>query len=249
MNGSSVQPDILPLLSAGKHRTPRAGACFMEFASFLAGERWSDHPACTHAGLAHLARMVNDCSSDRARSKLATLIPTVIGLTTDDKRLDVILALRAASAALPVVAEERQHSLAVGALVASAGLDLMGGAGPVDIRGSLNAAFAAAPEAERWARAFIATNLRKQPTEISVRHSHSIIASSIDGIGRACISNPDDQLRMLLTAAIDDCVEFISATEPAAIPVKAPVAGPTAAQAAAMAASLKQSPIRTYAKL
>ena len=33
---------------AGRHRNPRKGACFMEMASFLAGERWSDHPQCTH---------------------------------------------------------------------------------------------------------------------------------------------------------------------------------------------------------
>ncbi|MEJ7744096.1 MAG: hypothetical protein WKF73_17085 [Nocardioidaceae bacterium] len=41
-------PDVVPVLSRGKHRNPRKGACFMEFASFLAGERWSDHPRCTH---------------------------------------------------------------------------------------------------------------------------------------------------------------------------------------------------------
>ena len=40
-------PDVMPHLSAGRHRNPRRGACFMEFASYLAGERWSDHPACT----------------------------------------------------------------------------------------------------------------------------------------------------------------------------------------------------------
>jgi hypothetical protein len=39
--------DFLPLLSRGKHRRPGKGACFMEFASHLAGERWSEHPACT----------------------------------------------------------------------------------------------------------------------------------------------------------------------------------------------------------
>ena len=45
-------PDLLPVLSRGKHRNPRKGACFMELASYLAGERWSDHPACTHPLLA-----------------------------------------------------------------------------------------------------------------------------------------------------------------------------------------------------
>ena len=45
-------PELVPVLSRGKHRNPRRGACFMELASYLAGERWSDHPACTHPLLA-----------------------------------------------------------------------------------------------------------------------------------------------------------------------------------------------------
>src|SRR6266545_4298303 len=49
MSYQDVQPpDLFPILSPGKHRSPRTGACFMELASLLAGERWSDHPACTH---------------------------------------------------------------------------------------------------------------------------------------------------------------------------------------------------------
>src|SRR5918995_5429971 len=113
-----AHPDVMPILSPGRHHSPRRGACFMEFASYLAGERWSDHPACTHATLAHLARMVNDRTSDAGRARLTPLIPTVIGLTSDDPLLDVLLALRAASAALPIAAEERQRSQAVGLRVA-----------------------------------------------------------------------------------------------------------------------------------
>ena len=41
-------PDLVPNLSRGKHRSSRRGACFMEMASYLAGERWTDHPRCTH---------------------------------------------------------------------------------------------------------------------------------------------------------------------------------------------------------
>jgi hypothetical protein len=60
MSYHDVQPpDVLPILSPGKHRNPRKGACFMEFASLLAGERWSDHPACAHPLLAVVARHVN----------------------------------------------------------------------------------------------------------------------------------------------------------------------------------------------
>src|SRR3989337_2921875 len=60
-------PGILPVLSKGKHRNARKGACFMEFASYLAGERWSDHPSCTHPLLSELARLVNDHTSDEQR--------------------------------------------------------------------------------------------------------------------------------------------------------------------------------------
>src|SRR5262249_23591033 len=56
-------PGFVPVLSRGKHRSPRKGACFMEFASYLAGERWSDHPPCTHPLLAALARHVTDCTT------------------------------------------------------------------------------------------------------------------------------------------------------------------------------------------
>ena len=86
-------PALVPILSRGKHRSPRKGACFMEFASLLAGERWSDHPACTHPLLAAVARHVNDYTSDAGRARLAELIPSVIGLTGEDLHIDARIAL------------------------------------------------------------------------------------------------------------------------------------------------------------
>ncbi|MGO4692433.1 hypothetical protein [Glaciibacter sp. 2TAF33] len=180
----------------------------MEFASYLAGEAWSDHPACTHAGLAHLARMVNDCTSDEARGRLAPLIPSVIGLTSDDPRLDVILALRATAAALPIAAEDRQRSLAVGALVCLNALERMGGSAGIDVDAQMRAAFDAAPAAARWARTFISAHLRREPAVIPPRHSHSIIAAAVDGIASACVNDQDNRLYLLLSAAIDDCIAF-----------------------------------------
>ena len=70
MRGWMPRPDRMPILSPGRHRSPRRGACFMEFASYLAGERWSDHPECTHRTLALLARMVNDRTSEAGRARL-----------------------------------------------------------------------------------------------------------------------------------------------------------------------------------
>ena len=74
MRRDPTLPDLVPVLSAGKHRNPRKGACFMEMASFLAGERWSDHPSCTHPLLASLARLVNDWLKDEDRSPLVLLV-------------------------------------------------------------------------------------------------------------------------------------------------------------------------------
>ena len=67
--------DILPMLGRGKHRNPKKGACFMELASFLAGEKWSDHPACTHPLIAMLARAVNDLTADHSRPQARTAHP------------------------------------------------------------------------------------------------------------------------------------------------------------------------------
>jgi hypothetical protein len=68
-------PDQLPLLGAGAHLSPSQGACLMEYVSVLAGEVFSDHPRCTDPVLAHLARLVNDTTSDVGRPRLARFAP------------------------------------------------------------------------------------------------------------------------------------------------------------------------------
>ena len=105
---------MVPVLSRGKHRSPRKGACFMEFASFLAGEPWSDHPGCTHPLLAALAREVNDSIGDGARREIAPLVPQVIGLNSSDPTVDALLAREVALAALPIASMRRQRVAAVG---------------------------------------------------------------------------------------------------------------------------------------
>jgi hypothetical protein len=72
-------PAGLPNLSRGKHRAPTQGACLMEYVSVLAGLPFSDHPRCTHADLAILARRINDLMSDRARPELVLRAPLLIG--------------------------------------------------------------------------------------------------------------------------------------------------------------------------
>ena len=102
----------------------------MEMASYLAGERWSDHPRCTHPLLASVARLVNDVTSDRDRRRLVELIPSVIGLTTNDPRADVGIALRCATTALPIASAERQNVLAVSVLAAERTLATLEGRPP-----------------------------------------------------------------------------------------------------------------------
>src|SRR5215204_5713211 len=117
MFGRSVRvPDLVPQLARGKHRNPRKGACFMEMASYLAGEPWSDRPRCTHPLLASLARLVNDHTTDDGRGRLVELVPSVVGLTSEDPRVDVHLMVLSATTALPVVSGERQRALAVAVL-------------------------------------------------------------------------------------------------------------------------------------
>jgi hypothetical protein len=112
---SLTLPDGMPVLSRGRHRSPRRGACFMEFASVLAGERWSDHPSCTHPLLGQLARQVNDCTSDAGRQQLLPLIPSVVG-RLGDERTSLTVAVAVAASTILDVPEQTQRVLAGGLL-------------------------------------------------------------------------------------------------------------------------------------
>ena len=147
-------PDMLPVLSPGKHRNPRKGACFMELASYLAGERWSDHPACTHSLLASVARLVNDHTSDEGRPLLAELIPSVIGLTGDDLHIDALITLRCATIALPVAAADRQRVLAVSVLVCESVLARLDGRRGDNLSPDSERVLGAVPDAAQWADRF-----------------------------------------------------------------------------------------------
>jgi hypothetical protein len=127
----------------------------MEFASLLAGERWGDHPACTHPLLAAVARDVNDYTSDAGRSRLAGLIPSVIGLTGDDLHIDARIALRSATMALPVVAAERQRVMAVSVLACERVLGELDGRQVGALEGPSRSALAQVPHAAQWAYRFI----------------------------------------------------------------------------------------------
>lgn len=212
-------PDYLPLLSRGKHRNPRKGACFMELASYLAGERWSDHPACTHPLLAVVAREVNDHTADDARPRLAVLIPSVIGLTSDDPHVDVQIALRCATTALPVVSAERQRVLAVGLLACERMLDDLDGRPPGTLGPASRAALEHVPHAARWARRF--SGHGRVSLKGTQRHAApSIVHTAVAGIAAACVPDPAGRLRDLLVDAIEVCAQFAPRDHASAVPVR-----------------------------
>lgn len=209
-------PEFMPVLSRGKHRTPRSGGCFMEFASYLAGETWSDHPVCTHPQLASLARMTNDCTSDAARSELAVLIPSVIGLRgtpEEEQRLSLLVAIRAAAVALPVANMERQRALAVGILTCEHVLYQNDGRCSDATNELIREAFDKAPDTEKWARRFVVEAGSFAHTKFTARTADSIVRTAVQGIAEACAPDVDSRLNQLLTAAIDDCAAALEESE------------------------------------
>jgi hypothetical protein len=204
---------MLPVLSRGKHRSPKRGACFMEMASYLAGERWSDHPSCTHALLADVARNVNDRTSDAGRPLLAPMIPAVIGLTTDDPRVDARLAMHCALVALPVAAAERQRSLAVGVLSCERVLRALGD----DTTGrETQKVLAGVPDAARWAERFTTrTGIERDSSVRRFRRNAApgIVNLAARSVAEAVVPDSDALLRTMLEGAIDEVTALLGLVE------------------------------------
>lgn len=217
-------PDGVPVLSRGRHRSPRKGACFMEMASFLAGERWSDHPVCTHPVLATLARCVNDMLDDTHRQRLVMMIPEVVGLNPDDPRATTALLLTAARAALPVSAQERQNLMALAILNAERVLAEQDGRAPGHLSEASRAALTSSPAAERWARVHLA-RMGFNPAAVRPSNAAKVAALAVDGIARACIDDPEERLIKLLRDGIDVMAAF-SPLVPDPVVVSWPVRDP-----------------------
>ena len=187
----------------------------MEYASVLAGERWSDHPKCTHPLLAGVARGVNDQISDTRRAGLVHLVPSVIGMNGDDPRIDVAIAARCAVTALPVAAEFRQRALAAGLLAALRVISEFEQK-PVspfpasELTDEIERVLELTPHAAKWAENFI-TDV-PMSTKIFKRRSAPIIVHvAVEGIAQACIEDPDGLLENLLAVVIADCIAIIDA--------------------------------------
>jgi len=66
-------------LSKGKHTSPADGACVLELASMLAGERFSDHPVSVCPVIGAFLRAYNDSIDDRRRQDLYAYAAKVVG--------------------------------------------------------------------------------------------------------------------------------------------------------------------------
>jgi len=194
-------PDGLPVLSRGKHRSPRQGACFMEMASLLANEPWSDRPRCTHPLLAQLARLVNDHTSDAGRAELVVMIPEVIGVRGDGVEWEVALVAAVAVRAVYDVPEPQQRTLAAGLLRCDE-LAATIGATTVD-RAAIHAALEQVPSPTTWAQGFLAGAAPLKPRAFQRHSAPAMLVCSVRGTAEAAASDPDARLRGLLRTGIE----------------------------------------------
>jgi hypothetical protein len=179
----------------------------MELASYLAGEQWSDDPACTHPLLAALARDVNDYTSDAGRPALARLVPSVIGLAGEDLHIDARIALLCARTALPVAAATTQQVMALSVLACARVLAALDGRPPGWLDEQSQAALAHVPLAAQWARGF--TGGTTTSPQVFRRHSApATVHAAVKGIAHACIPQPDQMLYDLLAGAIGECATW-----------------------------------------
>jgi hypothetical protein len=175
----------------------------MEFASYLAGERWSDHPACTHPLLGLLARKVNDHISDGARQGLVGLVPDVIGLAGNDLRIDAGIALCAARTALPLVAAERQRVMAAGVLTSERVIADLAGRPDAPMSQQSRDALARSPGAAAWAHSY-SRDITVSRRTFRRQTAPAIVGYAVKGIAQECLDR-DRVLHDLLVGAIENC--------------------------------------------
>ena len=115
-------PDVMPVLSRGSTETRAKAPASWSWRPSSPGSRGvTIRPAPTRSS-AHLPAW--SMTTPRTRRALGSpLIPSVIGLTSDDPQLDVRMRAAPATAALPVAPAGASRVLAVGVLVANRVLD------------------------------------------------------------------------------------------------------------------------------
>ena len=73
-------------LTPGSHASPRDGACVVELASLIAGERFSDRPRCVDPVIAAFLRGWNDRATDPNRQRLRPYAELIVGTRASHER-------------------------------------------------------------------------------------------------------------------------------------------------------------------
>ena len=206
-------PDSIPLLSRGRHRRASRGACLMEFVSLLAGERWTDHPSCTHPLIGTLARLVNDCSTEPERQRIALYGPSLVGLNSDDPRWDGVIARRTILTVLPYVAQRHQRSLAVGLLVCERYLAAIDGRDPRSLSDIGRACLELVPHSHEWAEDYVADQ-DMHIERFQTRNAPSIVRTAVVAAREAEVLDADALMRSMIDDVIDECRSMLAAPRP-----------------------------------
>ncbi|MBO9554508.1 hypothetical protein [Cellulomonas sp.] len=201
-------PDALPELRPGRHRRPEQGGCLMEWTSVLAGERWSDHPTCTHPLLAHLARSVNDLVEDGSRAGLTHLVPDLVGTTSDDPAWALEIADVAARHALPVARVQDARVLAVALITLDKLLEPVDGRPAGARRRTTVDALTTVPLDAAWAERFTKAMGRPRRTRDLPRGVVDVSLAAV-AMGPHC----DEDLVAMLRDAVATCRAMVSPRE------------------------------------
>jgi hypothetical protein len=110
--------DDLPPLAKGAHAPDSGRACMMEAAAYIAGEPWSDHPACVCPVIAAFARKMNDAVPDDMRD---ALLRPLVQLTVGTRASSAVERRRAYIAADFAVRQVAPAALRAAGLHAKAG--------------------------------------------------------------------------------------------------------------------------------
>ncbi|MGZ4535640.1 MAG: hypothetical protein ACXVXE_08850 [Nocardioidaceae bacterium] len=154
--------------------------------------------------MAALARDVNDHVGDHARTRLAPMIPDVIGLNGDEPRADAWIAREAALTALPITSAERQGVSAVGLLRCERVLNELEGRSTHYVSERSRAALDEVPAARDWARSFSAIGWGT-PGSFARRSAPAIVHSTVSGIAASPVVDAEDALVDLLHRTIELC--------------------------------------------
>ena len=182
----------------------------MELASVLAGERWSDHPSCTHPLLGQLAREVNDHISDAGRQELMTLIPTVVGRRGNEQTW-LTVAVAVASHVILDVPEATQRALSGGLMQAE---QLCADSAPdlAATRREAQVALELVPGAVGWVER-LAVRRPIDAKTFAKRCAPMMVRCAVGGVTASGHPHSDRLLRGLLQAGIAACP--VTATEEA----------------------------------